>query len=343
MTPPTVAALLSDGKTMAREYRHALETGRNIVATLDAVEVFERLVGFLEAAAHHADPEDAARPADTGCQCVCHVYPEHGRLQDALDALKWHQEQLAARPAASAVPPNGGLTVEELIGAIHGGTASHGADVVSCALWPCSMIGIPHRFSTDTSGRNWNDPGECYLCCELEAHANHQLPPVVAEAAAPRPIAQDTVKPGHGGDALDWITRAKRAEQQIATLTAERDAWKLLHDDRVKENAPGGWIDNLRQSRSPQAYQDLLDRMAREIARSIDEKKAAESSLAALQAALEQLPRYSIVGPGRGEMVRWTDLHGVLRTATQAPIVDDLHIELAHQANALAEEKNRPR
>lgn len=29
-----------------------------------------------------------------GCQCVCHDYPEHGKLQDALEALKWHQDKL---------------------------------------------------------------------------------------------------------------------------------------------------------------------------------------------------------------------------------------------------------
>lgn len=31
----------------------------------------------------------------SGCQCMCHQYPEHGKLQDALEALKWHQEEIA--------------------------------------------------------------------------------------------------------------------------------------------------------------------------------------------------------------------------------------------------------
>ena len=37
-----------------------------------------------------------AAERDKACQCVCHKFPGHGRLQDALDALKWHQTQLAA-------------------------------------------------------------------------------------------------------------------------------------------------------------------------------------------------------------------------------------------------------
>lgn len=30
---------------------------------------------------------------DAGCRCVCHQYPDHGRLQDALEALRWYQER----------------------------------------------------------------------------------------------------------------------------------------------------------------------------------------------------------------------------------------------------------
>lgn len=29
------------------------------------------------------------------CKCVCHRFPDHGRLQDALEALEWHQERYA--------------------------------------------------------------------------------------------------------------------------------------------------------------------------------------------------------------------------------------------------------
>jgi hypothetical protein len=36
------------------------------------------------------------------CKCVCHEYPEHMNLQDALEALKWHQQKLAAEKAAPA-------------------------------------------------------------------------------------------------------------------------------------------------------------------------------------------------------------------------------------------------
>jgi hypothetical protein len=35
--------------------------------------------------------------ASSSCRCICHSYPKHGDLQDALEALKWHQEQLAKR------------------------------------------------------------------------------------------------------------------------------------------------------------------------------------------------------------------------------------------------------
>lgn len=30
-----------------------------------------------------------------GCQCVCHSFPEHGKLQDALEANQFHLKQLA--------------------------------------------------------------------------------------------------------------------------------------------------------------------------------------------------------------------------------------------------------
>lgn len=33
---------------------------------------------------------------ESACRCVCHNYPEHGRLQDALEALKWYQEKQTA-------------------------------------------------------------------------------------------------------------------------------------------------------------------------------------------------------------------------------------------------------
>lgn len=33
--------------------------------------------------------------ANSGCQCICHNYPEHTKLQDTLEALKWHQEELS--------------------------------------------------------------------------------------------------------------------------------------------------------------------------------------------------------------------------------------------------------
>ena len=50
-----------------------------------------------------------------GCQCVCHQYPEHGKLQDALEALRWHQERLKASgepPLINAVDPVDGTGTE---------------------------------------------------------------------------------------------------------------------------------------------------------------------------------------------------------------------------------------
>lgn len=46
----------------------------------------------------HIASEIEQRDAATrsGCKCVCHEYPDHTKLQDALEALKLHQEQLAA-------------------------------------------------------------------------------------------------------------------------------------------------------------------------------------------------------------------------------------------------------
>ncbi len=38
--------------------------------------------------------------ASSGCRCVCHAYPKHGDLQDALEALKWHQERVKELEAA---------------------------------------------------------------------------------------------------------------------------------------------------------------------------------------------------------------------------------------------------
>lgn len=36
----------------------------------------------------------ALSPPIPGCSCVCHSYPEHGKLQDALEALRWYQDQM---------------------------------------------------------------------------------------------------------------------------------------------------------------------------------------------------------------------------------------------------------
>jgi hypothetical protein len=45
--------------------------------------------------------EERATPAGNGCQCICHSYPDHMRLQDALEALKWNQEHFAERERAA--------------------------------------------------------------------------------------------------------------------------------------------------------------------------------------------------------------------------------------------------
>lgn len=34
-----------------------------------------------------------------GCQCICHQYPQHGPLQDALDALQEANDKLTRLPA----------------------------------------------------------------------------------------------------------------------------------------------------------------------------------------------------------------------------------------------------
>jgi hypothetical protein len=48
---------------------------------------------------------EAPPPSLEGCRCVCHDYPEHGKLQDALEALKWHQAELL-KIAAPPPPPH---------------------------------------------------------------------------------------------------------------------------------------------------------------------------------------------------------------------------------------------
>lgn len=42
-----------------------------------------------------------------GCRCVCHSFPDHGKLQDALEALRWHQEKLASLPASASPQAKG--------------------------------------------------------------------------------------------------------------------------------------------------------------------------------------------------------------------------------------------
>jgi hypothetical protein len=41
---------------------------------------------------HVAAPAVSPDVPQPGCKCVCHEYPQHQRLQDALEALRFHQQ-----------------------------------------------------------------------------------------------------------------------------------------------------------------------------------------------------------------------------------------------------------
>ncbi len=135
------------------------------------------------------------------------------------------------------------VEVEELIAQIHVTTPSHGAFVLGCPFWPCSLVGIPHRFSTDARGRRWNEPGECYLCGEDAAHVNHAAA-VLASGVPSTPV------PLLPADAIRASFRVSDRTIHVGPLTLTRDEARRLVVDIPELLGDGADARDLRETDS---------------------------------------------------------------------------------------------
>lgn len=292
MTPRRVAALLTKWREEADQHLDVSSSVRNHYAARRLRQCADELEAAL-----HADPE----------------LNQYGVLGDTDEGppRQIADPEDAARPAASAVPPWLPIeTVPEDAGFIIAAWRVH--DVVDGEI-------------TDV-GEAWRDPG----CSWFGAYGNdcveptHWMPlpdpPLAAEAAVPRPIADSEHDAFIATTlALRAARKLEQAEQQIATLTAERDQLIAVRDN-------------------------IAEQFTKEIRRRL----ALDDRFAALQAALgKYLDQHCAQADAEGmsslcECAICREARA-LSTAQPAPIVDDLHVELARQANALAKEKNGPR